>query len=103
MDKAAMQEILGIKLEIRSVFGTDMVQIALHDSNTGKDIESMKLTIDHLGSLHSKIDTFIQENNDPFFNVTENDIFRSKYEMEKLMNPKAFIDVDKIMNDKEEE
>ena len=102
MDKAVVQEILGIKLEIRGVSGTDMVQIALYDSNTGKDIESMKMTIDHLGSLHTKIDMFIQEHHDPFFNVTENDIFRSNYEIKKLHNPEPFKNIDKILNDEEE-
>ena len=98
MDKAVAQEILGIKLEIRGVSGTDMVQIALYDSNTGKDIQSMKMTIDHLGSLHSKIDAFIQDHHDPFFNVTENDVFRSNYEITKTNNPAAFEDVDKLLN-----
>ncbi len=98
MNKAAMQEILGIKWEIRRVFGThDQVQIALvHD---GKDIESMKCTCDHLGTLHPAIDNFIQNEHDPFFNVTENDIFRSKYLSARMMYPEKFKEIDKLINE----
>ena len=52
MDKAAMQEQLGIKLEIRSVFGEyDLAEIALLDTNTGTKIQSMRLTYDHICKL----------------------------------------------------
>ena len=98
MNKAEMQEVLGIKWEVRRVFGThDQVQVALvYD---GKDIESLKCTADHLCTLHKALDNFIKDEHDPFFNVSDADIFWANYQRAKMYNRDAFVEVDKLIEE----
>tara|TARA_R100001086_G_scaffold58116_2_gene26516 strand:- start:952 stop:1152 length:201 start_codon:yes stop_codon:yes gene_type:complete len=57
MDKTIISKMLGIDLQIIHV-ADDLVEIQLVDKNINKVIESMTISEDWLGHLHSLIDVY---------------------------------------------